>query len=1167
MNNHEKLLSNVVEGKRSWAEVKSVLSEYNVHDSQAGKKDTRGGKLFEVFTKYYFLASPTESCNFRNVWLFEETPILVRKKLNLGSVDYGVDLVLEDAHSNYWVVQCKFRNDETSSLNWSSDKIANLFAYCPDAYGYIVFSNAANLDAVSRTRYSNRFSFYSAADLYALEKHTILEICRRLTGQPPKARKHLEPLPHQLEAINSCVKRFEHEERGQLILPCGAGKTLTALWIKEKLNSHNTLVLVPSLALLRQLKNDWAKERITSYQYLCVCSEDTINQDVDGDDTTVTNTYELGINVTTDPAEIKQFLLIGEEERVIFSTYHSLSSISEAICGTSFQFDLIFCDEAHKTAGVGMNKFSLVHDNTKVPSQRRLYATATPRIVKESLKKKLGEDLKYAYDMNDPETFGEEFYRMTFKEAIESDILVDYKIIAIGVKDAELKKYIDERRFVDTKVTVDEMANNYALEHIMSRYGASHALTFHSRVALAENFSTRHRNLFPDTIAYSVNGKQTTSHRNLVLEEFKRSEKAVVSNARCLTEGVDVPTIDLVYFCDPKSSKVDIVQAVGRALRKNRINPDSKKEGLVVVPVFHSDRDSVGESISNSSFKNLLQVIRSLCDQDERLQDEINRLALGKGRRNSGKISIEDAFFSEEQGVILLEGFEQKLKDSLFGQIVERASNNWDLFFLQLQEYISEHNEYPNEKESPELYRWVAQQRVRRKSGALKNEEIRKLDSIDFIWDQQEWKWNRMYEELVNYAVSNEFEPSKEEEPELYKWYKVVKAQVAKGKLRKDRLERFNRIAFSGSSIDRKWASQYERLVQFRKQNPERWPRYDRNHTGSEESKLGVFCQMVRKGFKNNDLSTYWFDMLAKIDFSFEGGADTWNRYYNEVKEQIASKDKLSVDDIGVNAYTWLTRNHKKLQEGSLSDGRAKKIQELGLDRFFITWDEVFDRVRLFVEVNGRTPTYKADKQLYSWLQSQRTRYQNGNLHPEQIEKLGSVKFDLEGQGKEANEQKWLYKLDSYQSFLEQNGREPSYFNGEGEKQLYNWAAAQRAAMAGNLRNRKPLSEFRVERLNAINFNWVGEGRKGANWNDKFKEFRDFVSREGLQNLPSIVDGKPFGIYRWWYRQITAYKQGNLDQGQVECFLELGINLAKVVGVEETDDKARRYEGRVVEVT
>src|SRR5690606_34044999 len=175
MNDYRKILTELVENKNSWRDLKPELSRYNVHDSDTGDKDTRAGKIFEVFTKYYFLTSPIEKDNYKSVWMFEEIPSDIRNKLDLGNIDYGVDLLLEDTEGQYFAVQCKFKNDEKATLNWSADKIANLFAFCPKADGYIVFSNAADLDKISKTRHDN-FTFYSVTNLQEIESEVFQNI-------------------------------------------------------------------------------------------------------------------------------------------------------------------------------------------------------------------------------------------------------------------------------------------------------------------------------------------------------------------------------------------------------------------------------------------------------------------------------------------------------------------------------------------------------------------------------------------------------------------------------------------------------------------------------------------------------------------------------------------------------------------------------------------------------------------------------------------------------------------------------------------------------------------------------------------------------------------------------------------------------------------------------
>ena len=843
-------------------------------------------------------------------------PESVRGKLNLGSQDYGVDLVLEDLHGLFFVVQCKYKNDENSRLNWSQDKIANLFATCPGADGFIVFSNAGNLDTHSKTRQTN-FTFYSVSDLIELEPATLKNISQALKGLATEPFRHYEPKPHQHAAIENCVHRFESESIGQLILPCGAGKTLTALWIKEKLNAKRTLVLVPSLSLLRQIKNEWFKQRKIKYNYICVCSESDI--DSDNTDSVVAHTFEVDKNVSTDPQKIRQFLQVQDEALIIFSTYHSLPTIAAAIADNDFVFDITFCDEAHKTAGIGVDQFSLVHNNLKVPSLKRLYMTATPRIVKESLYKKIGDDLSYVYDMNDPKVFGSEFYRMTFKDAIEQDILVDYQIIVIGVNHEDLVDGIRDRKFIDETTTLDELANNYALDNVMRNYNANHALTFHSKIKLAEKFKNRHAALFPEVTCYFVSGEQPTSIRNLILNNFKESKKAIVSNARCLTEGVDVPAIDLVYFCDPKNSKIDIVQAVGRALRKK----EGKKTGYIVVPVFHEKSAEVEQSIDTSSFKNLLQVIRALCDQDERLQEEINSVAYGKGARNNTLLNFMPKPVGEI-GNIIFGGFEEELKKQLFDQVINKTSNNWDVWFLELQDFLRIHNEYPTEIKNKELYRWVVLQRTTKNKNQLHPDKIKKLDAIDFFWESKAYNWEQQYEQLVKWKIEN---PA----------------------------EKFP-------------------------------PTYDRKNKNSLESKLGIFIQQVRQAHKNYELDDYWLNKMNTLKISFDSRKDEWDKYYLRISELLLTTSEITPESIGKNEYQWVLRHKRKYDKNELSEYEACKIEELKLERFFESWDTKFELVEKWLLENRRFPTKTTNKTLYQWLMSQRLSYKNGNL--DQIQQI-----------------------------------------------------------------------------------------------------------------------------------------------------------------------------------
>ena len=999
------------------------------------------------------------------------------------------------------------------------------------------------MDQVSLSRQEN-FTFYNIGHLLEIEPNTFSNITLLLNDSQPKERIYFTPKPHQKKAIDECVEWFTEgeEERGQLILPCGAGKTFTALWIKEELKSNKTLILVPSLALLRQIKNEWSKQRKTQYKYLCVCSEKDI--DKDNSDSIVTHTYEIGGNVTTDSNEIYSFLNQDFQEKVIFSTYQSLPAIIDSIKNTEIKFDFVFCDEAHKTAGISKGVFGLIHDNEKVPAKRRLYATATPRIVKESLKKKLGDDLKYTHDMNDPQKFGEEFYRMSFKDAIDENILVDYKIVAIGVNDLQLASYLKERRYVGDNISIDEVANNYALDFVMSKYFANHALTFHSRVKLAKEFATRHSKLFKETTSFTVDGTQPTSIRNQILNEFKNSEKAIISNARCLTEGVDVPTIDLVYFSDPKNSKVDIIQAVGRALRKK----EGKKLGYIVIPIYHSDNKEVENSISQGSFKNLLQVIRSLCDQDERLQDEINSIAFGKGKKGSKKIDIISSFDEEIESLHLI-GFEEKLRESLFDQIIYKTSNNWDIWFLELKNYLETNSDYPSKSENKDLYAWIAQQRNRKNNGSLKNEEIRKLNSIDFAWNIVNFKWNKLFGSFQEYATTSVFPPCKGiDSDDLVKWYKYQQTCIKESKIiSTEQKQKFLDIdsRFQGPASRKKWIPIYEELVSWKNENPNIWPQQDRDNKSNSINALANFCQSIRKRYRENDLGNYWFDKMTELNFNFEGKTDNWTKKFDKIKTLLEGRKSISIEEIGSNEHHWVYRHKRDLEEGKLSEYQSKKIIELDLGRFFESWEQIFERVREWVDQNDKIPTRHNHKDFNTWLYSQRATYKKGNLSNEQIEKLNSIKFDLEGLGNEKKKDRWLEMYENLVSYKQSNPDSwPTYKSIGIEGQLHNWIQANRQAQAGTHSGgkRKPLKQWKVDKLDELGFVWNNRADEKS-WEDWFTEISELANnKEGL-NLPTTINGKRNPLYAWLATQKSIYKKGELENERISAFKNIGIDL------------------------
>ena len=371
---------------------------------------------------------------------------------------------------------------------------------------------------------------------------------------------HEKPLiKTQQEAIDAALSHFKKNDRGQLILPCGTGKTLASMWIAEQLRGKNILVMLPSLALLSQTLREWAANTsIKPFHYLCLCSDTTVDL---GNDSPIEHLYEMDVPVTTDVKEVSSFLKSkNTSTKILFSTYQSSKVLSEAAKKTKTAFDFGIFDEAHRTTGTKVGVWNLAMDDKKVPIKKRLFMTATPRIYAPHIIKKAQDNDVLICSMDDHNAYGKPFYEMTFGEAINRGHISDYKIVVICVTDAEVRKLIHQGGRV---ITDDEhewdakaFAKRVALIKGLNAYGLKKVFTFHSRVNGAEAFTDTetpygihkvfkllHPKKSPhqDIKYFHVNGTMPSGVRSGLLQEFKEAEIGIMSNARCLTEGVDVP--------------------------------------------------------------------------------------------------------------------------------------------------------------------------------------------------------------------------------------------------------------------------------------------------------------------------------------------------------------------------------------------------------------------------------------------------------------------------------------------------------------------------------------------------------------------------------------------------------------------------------------------------
>jgi superfamily II DNA or RNA helicase len=633
-----KTLAQSIVGCASWQEIQAKWR---------GLAEKQKGDLFEELVKAYLQLEPEYASKLKHVWLHREMPQAVAKKLKLPSTDQGIDIVAETHDGEFWAIQCKYRQDTDQSLTWRdlSTFTGLAFGICKGFSFGVICSTTERITHVLKDQ--ERIGFCALDVWQALDAEFLKRLRAHLTHKPGTL-KPLRPRPHQKPAVKDAHEHFviQKATRGKLIMPCGSGKSLTAWWIAGKLESRRIVIAVPSLALIRQTLKVWLRETIANKQdveWICVCSDESAGR-VERDDSAVLR-QDLGVPCLTDPKEIAAWLKRKHRGlTVVFTTYQSGEALAKAARAAKFTFDLGIMDEAHKTVGDGEKLFShLLHDKN-LPIRRRLFMTATERRYKGQSDTVLS--------MDDPATYGETFHLLSFKRAMEYDppILSDYKIISIAVSREEVAELIRKNTFVrpdkgpwDDEIEADMLASLIALRKAMKKYPIQHAVSFHGSIQRAELFKT-HNDAFSKSFrsygkleTFYVSGKTPTGTRARVIGEFARAERALITNARCLTEGVDVPGIDCVLFADPRRSAVDIVQAVGRALRPS----PGKQFGYVIVPILH-DADATADDIFQSpAFKEVLTTLRALAANDDRIIEYFRGVSQGQQSKGGGSVQFD----------------------------------------------------------------------------------------------------------------------------------------------------------------------------------------------------------------------------------------------------------------------------------------------------------------------------------------------------------------------------------------------------------------------------------------------------------------------------------------------------------------------------------------------
>ncbi|WQZ16050.1 DEAD/DEAH box helicase [Helicobacter pylori] len=572
-----------------------------------------------------------------------------------------------------------------------------------------------------------------------------------------------KPRPHQTEAINATKEYFSDPKntRGKLIMACGTGKTYTSLKIMEALDPKIMLFLAPSIALLSQTFREYAQEKSEPFYASIVCSDDKVGKSKNEDNDDI-KFSELPIKPSTRLEDILSVRKKAQKENkrfIIFSTYQSALRIKEAQEAGLNEIDLIICDEAHRTVGAmyssnerdDKNAFTLCHSDENIKAKKRLYMTATPKVYSESSKAKAKESDNIIYSMDDEEIFGEEIYTLNFSKAIALDLLTDYKVIILAVrkenlsgvtnsvnkkisqleaKGTKLDKKLINNEFVckiigthkglakqDLIVLDDENKEDHNLQYQYDTAPSQRAINFCKSINTSKNIkdsfetimecydeelkkkSFKNLKISIDHIDGTMNCKDRLEKLEN-LNQFKPNTCKVLSNARCLSEGVDVPALDSIIFFDGKSTMVDIIQAVGRVMRKAK----RKKRGYIILPIAleESEIQNLDEAVNNTNFKNIWKVIKALRSHDPSLVDEatfkekIKIFGSDDGKKQNDEKTLFDAILLQDLADAMYNVMPTKLGDRNYwenftkktGNIARTLNNRLKMIFEKNPEFF-----------------------------------------------------------------------------------------------------------------------------------------------------------------------------------------------------------------------------------------------------------------------------------------------------------------------------------------------------------------------------------------------------------------------------------------------------------------------------------------------
>ena len=1055
------------------------------------------GDIFEIFVEGYLVTQTINQCVKH--WVVGNIPLSLRERYKLPRDATGIDGIYQTHDRSHVAYQVKYRQKQQLTFA----EVAPFLGITEQFSDRVIFTNAARLShkALVRTR-------WVSADIFRdLPADALSSIEAWIKVVPiPVVRAKPDP-SYQVQALADISETLGKHDKATTVMACGTGKTLVALWAAEQEAPKTVLVLVPSLTLLQQTLREWSEQTKwgSSFNYLCVCSDPTVG--LKDDDLNIDKS-EVGFRIDTDPIIVRQFLERQTSDiKVIFSTYHSSPVVGDGARGLP-PFDFGIFDEAHRTTRTADSAFGYALSDGNIYIRKRLFLTATPRHTDIRHHDKEGEFRTYS--MDDETVYGPRAHTLSFGAAAQKGIICRYKVV-ISLIDKEMVDDFTRKNGITLveheEISARWIANLIAVRQAIKKVDARKIISFHSRIRLADEFAKDE----PRGIAYHlrdyevrhVNGNQSSGERGEIIRAFADAKNALLTNARCLTEGINVPAVDMVAFIDPRQSRVDITQAVGRAMRKPR-GPTTKTFGYIVVPVFAGmgEKDGLEEAIKSEKFDAVVDVLNALQEHDDELVDIIREI---RERKGAGE-TFNPRRLNEKVEVVGPHVDLDRLTRSIEVEIAERIGSGWEEWFGLLTRFKSRegHCFVPalHVEGTFKLGTWVLWQR--RHKDTMSAERRRRLDAIGFIWNTLENAWEEGFAALKKFEAREGHcrVPDRyiEGTYRLGQWVGVQRAN--EDTMPPERGQRLNAIGFVWDPYERAWEEGFAALKKFQAR--------EGNCLVPALHVEGTFKlgRWVNKQRTNRDeISTERKKRLDAIGFVWILFENTWGEGFAALKKFQAREGNCLVPALHVEGTYKLGQwvSVQRANRDKMPAGRVQRLDAIGFiwDTLENAWEEGFAALKTFQAREGHCrvprPHLEGTFKLGTWVGNQRAN--RNKMSAERKRRLDEIGFAWD-----PHEQAWEEGFAALTTFKVREGHclVPA-LHVEGTFKLGTWVGKQRV-------DRDKMPSERAHRLDAIGFVWEPHERA---WEEGFAVLKRFQAREGHCLVPHLHVEGTYRLGQW----------------------------------------------------